>query len=271
MKTLMKTNSIVPTALLLAAVTVSGSAFAHNDNHCSMDLHNGVTISPDQVKVFDDNKTLFQIQQNGALSVNGQPVALTVEQQQISAQYAEGLRKVVPDAVDVALEAIDVASTGVNTALTALFGENSDIENKVNGIIDKARDKIDQSMDRNGQQYTIAPHSFDDLENTFGKEFEEEIEEVAMSSMGSVFSLLSDAMSSGTGTFEQRMEAFGKKMEAMSEDLEQTLQAQSEVLKDKAESLCYQLKDIDKLETELQQSVPQFAAYDLLDMDEEAE
>jgi hypothetical protein len=78
-------------------------------------------------------------------------------------------------------------------------------------------------------------------------------------------------MSSGTGTFEQRMEAFGKKMERMGEELQMTLKVQTDRLEEQTEQLCHQLKDIDTLETQLQEQVPQFASYNLLDMDEHAE
>ncbi|MFT4925810.1 MAG: hypothetical protein ACI8WB_001905 [Phenylobacterium sp.] len=285
----MKTSKMIPTTLLMTSIalsltlTLSTSAFAHDDNHhhwdhhksshneCNLDLQNGVTISPEFVKVFDANKTLFQIQQDGQLTVDGKAVTLTAEQQQISAEYGEGLRKAVPDAVNVALDAMDMASEGVSTALSTLFGENSDIEYKVNGIIDKARGTINDNIERNGELYTIAPDSFKNLEEAFENDIEAEIEKVAMNSMGSIFSLLGDAMSSGSGNFEQRMEAFGEKMEAMGETMEQTFEAQGDKLEAKAEALCYQLKEIDKLETQLQQSVPQFANLELLDMDKEAE
>lgn len=272
----MKTVKFIPATLLMTtlAMSISGSALAHsntsNNNECHLDLQNGVTISPNFVKVFDDNSTLFSIQENGDMTVNGKAVALTAEQQQLSADYAQGLRQAVPDAVDVALEAMEMATAGVNTAFTALFGDNSEIEHKVSGIIDKARDKINENMNRDGDLYTISPNSFSNLENAFDNELEEEIEQVAMNSMGSIFSLLGDAMSSGSGNFEQRMEAFGEKMEKMGEDLETTLEAQGDKLEAKAEALCHQLKDIDKLESQLQQQVPQFSKYELLDMDESA-
>jgi hypothetical protein len=276
MELLMKTNRIIPTALLMTTVAFTGSLFtgsaaAHSKNECNIDLNNGVTISPESVKVFNDDKTLFTIQQNGDMSVNGQPVALTSEQQQISAQYVSGLQTVVPNAVNVAFEAIDVATIGVNTAMTTLFGSNSEIEEKITNIIASAREKISDKMERSGDVFTISPHSLNDLENAFDEEFEKEVEEVAMSSMGSVFTLIGDAMSSGTGTFEQRMEAFGKKMERMGEELQMTLKVQTDRLEEQTEQLCHQLKDIDTLETQLQEQVPQFASYNLLDMDEHAE
>lgn len=279
-----KITKIIPAALFMATVALSSSAFAHDnetkyDSHknysasmsndeCSIDLHNGVTVTPKFVKVFDSNDTLFRIEKNGAMSVDGKSVKLTSTQQKISADYANGLRDVVPQAVDIAVNAMEIATVGVNTAFTALFGENSDIEYKVNQIIEKTKDEINANINHSGDEYTIAPNSFDNLENAFDEDFEKEIEKVAMSSMGSIFSLLGEAMSNGNGDFEQRMEAFGEKMEKMGEDLETTMEAQGEKLEEQAEALCMQLKEVDELETQLQQQVPQFAKYELLDMEE---
>lgn len=277
----MKTTKIFPAALLMTTVAMSGSALAHDNkdnynynakfshhNECSLDLHNGVTVTPKFVKVFDKHDTLFRIEKDGSMSVDGKSVSLTAEQQQISADYAEGIRDAVPQAVEVAVEAMEMATVGVNTAFTALFGENSDIEYKVSQIIERAKDEINENINHSGDEYTIAPNSFDNLENAFDEDFEKEIEKVAMNSMGSIFSLLGEAMSEGSGDFEQRMEAFGEKMEKMGDNLEQTMEAQGEKLEEQAEALCMQLKEVDKLETQLQQQVPQFANYELLDMEE---
>ncbi|MCJ8273278.1 MAG: YggN family protein [Psychrosphaera sp.] len=279
-----KITKIIPAALFMATVALSSSAFAHDNesnykygsskshssmsnDECSIDLHNGVTVTPKFVKVFDSNDTLFRIEKNGAMSVDGKSVNLPSSQQKISADYDNGLRDVVPQAVDIAVNAMENATVGVNTAFTALFGENSDIEYKVNQIIEKTKDEINANINHSGDEYTIGPNSFDNLENAFDEDFEKEIEKVAMSSMGSIFSLLGDAMSNGSGDFEQRMEAFGERMEKMGEELETTMEAHGEQLEEQAEALCKQLKEVDELETQLQEQVPQFAKYELLDMD----
>jgi flavodoxin len=276
----MKTTKIIPAALLMTSVAMTGistSAFAHDKNYshggnfnndCSIDLHNGVTVTPEFVKVFDRNDTLFLINKDGSMTIDGKSVTLSNSEQQISAQYANGIRKAVPQAVDIAVEAMDMATTGVTTAFSALFGENSEIEYKVTQVIERAREQIEENINHDGNKYTIAPNSFDNLENAFDEDFEKEIEKVAMSSMGSIFSLLGEAMTNGNGDFEQRMEAFGDKMEKMGESLEQSLEAQGEKLEEQAEALCMQLKEVDKLETQLQEAVPQFAKYELLDMEE---
>jgi hypothetical protein len=273
----MKTTKIIPAALLMTTVAMSSTAFAHDktyrshhssSNDCNIELHNGVTVTPNFVKVFDSNDTLFRIEKDGTMTVNGKSVELSASQQKVSTDYANGLRKVVPEAVDIAMGAMEIATVGVSTALTALFGENSDIEYKVTKVIEKAKAEINENISHSGDEYTIGPDSFDNLENAFDEDFEKEIEKVAMSSMGSVFSLLGDAMTNGEGDFEQRMEAFGKRMEKMGEELETTLEAQGDKLEEQAEALCYQLKEIDKLETQLQEEVPAFAKQGLLDMDE---
>lgn len=270
----MKTTNIIPATILMTTIAMTGTASAHNKNYnfnhhdsdCNVNLHNGVTVTPNFVKVFDDNKTLYRINKDGAMTVDGKSVDLTSAQQNLSAEYAQGIRDSIPQAIEVAVNAMEVASTGVHAALGAVFGENSDIEYQVTQVIDQAKEKINDNISQSGDEFTIGPDSFNNIEDAFDEEFEQQIEKVAMNSMGSIFSLIGEAMTSGDGNFEQRMEAFGEKMEKMGENLEASMEAQGELLEAQAEQLCKQLKDIDELESELQQQVPQFADMELIDM-----
>ena len=266
----MKKMTFIPAALFVSTFAMSSGALAHDNNHneCNLNLDNGVTVTPDFLKVFDGDKELYVIERDGSMTVDGKVVSLSADDQKVSAAYANGIRKAVPEAVEIATNAMEMATKGVNTALTALFGDNSEIEHQVNRVIERAQEVIDENINHANGEYTIAPHSFDNLEQAFDEEFEREIEKVAMNSMGNVFTLLGQAMNEGEGTFEQRMEAFGERMEKMGEDLEATMEAQAEQMEAQAEQLCMELKDIDELESQLQRNVPEFAKYELLDMEE---
>ena len=274
----MKKLNLITSALFASSLALAGTANAHDnhekhgnhfsfDNSCSINLSSGVTITPDHVKVFEGNKVLYRINKDGEMTVNGQSVDLDASTQSLAAEYGQGLRDSVPQAAEIAFEAMEVASVGVSTALGAIFGENSDIEYKVTDIIDRAKDKLQDKFDQQGDSFTIAPDSFDNMDDIFGPEFEKEIEQVAMSSMGSIFTIIGEAMSSGEGDFEQRMEAFGAKMEKMGEELEQTLEAQTARIEDQAEELCGQLVDIDKIETQLQNKIPEMKDYGLIEVE----
>lgn len=274
----MNKMKLIPAAILMTTVALSGNSMAHDskanykfDNSlqedCSINLHNGVTVTPEFVKVFDGNKTLYSINKNGTMTVRGETIDLTKSQQQIAADYANGIRAAVPKAVNVATEAVELASKGVTEAMGVLFGENSDIQYKVENVMAKAKAKIDDKLSKSGDEFTISPDGLDNMDDIIDKELEKEIEKVVMSSMGSIFTLIGQAMNEGDGDFEQRMEAFGEKMEAWGEDLEKTLEAQAHNIEEQAEALCVQLKEVDKLETELQQQVPEFAKYELLEVE----
>ncbi len=274
----MNKMKMIPAAILMSTVALTGNAMAHEgksnfhaDNNfvgdCNINLHQGVTVTPSYVKVFDKHHTLYQISKNGEMTIDGKTVSLDSTQQQTAAQYAEGIRSSVPKAVAIATDAIELASKGVGEAMGTLFGENSDIQIRIEDVMAKAKEKVNESLSRSGDEFTISPDGFDDMDNIIDEELEQEIEKVVMSSMGSIFSLIGQAMSEGDGDFEQRMEAFGEKMEKWGEELEASLEAQADDIEEKAEALCQQLKEVDELETKLQSQVPEFAKFDLLEVD----
>lgn len=272
----MKKLNLVTSALFISSLALAGNANAHDrhgnnhysfDSSCSINLTSGVTVTPDYVKVFEGNKVLYRINKNGEMTVQGKSIDLDASTQQLAANYGQGLRDSVPQAAEIAFEAMEVASIGVSTALGTIFGENSDIEYKVTDIIDRAKDKLQDKFDQQGNSFTIAPDSFDNIDDIFGPEFEKEIEQVAVSSMGSIFTIIGEAMANGNGDFEQRMEAFGQKMEKMGEELEHTLEAQTGRIEDQAEQLCAQLEAIDEIETQLQHKVPAMKNYGLIEVE----
>lgn len=274
----MNKMKLIPAAVMMTTVALPGNAMAHdgksnfsfsNDHHneCNIDLHNGVTVTPDYVRVFDDNKTLYRISKNGEMSVRGQSVDLTAEEQQMAADYANGIRATVPKAVAVATEAMDLASKGVSEAMGGLFGQNSDIQMKVEDVMAKAKAAIGEKLNQSGDEFTISPDGLDNMDDIIDQELEQEIEKVVMSSMGSIFTLIGQAMNEGDGNFEERMEAFGEKMERWGENLEASLEAQADKIEEQAEALCNQLKEVDELETALQRKVPEFANFELLEVD----
>lgn len=271
----MKKVNLVTSALFISSLALAGNANAHDrndshysfDNSCSINLSNGVTVTPDYVKVFDGNKVLYRINKNGEMTVRGESIDLDASTQQLAADYGQGLRDSVPQAAEIAFDALEIASVGVSTALGAIFGENSDIEYKVSDIIDRTKDKLQEKFDQQGNNFTIAPDSFDDMDNIFGPEFEKEIEQVARNSMGSIFAVIGEAMSSGNGDFEERMQAFGEKMEKMGEELEETLESQAERIEDQAEQLCAQLQDVDQIESQLQRKIPEMKNFGLIEVE----
>jgi hypothetical protein len=102
--------------------------------------------------------------------------------------------------------------------------------------------------------------------DAFGNEFAQAIEEAVASSMGSVMMIIGKAMSSGEGNFEQRMEAFGTKMERFGDNLSARMELKSAALEQRADVMCSKLHALDVIESQIQQAVPQMKQYDLFDI-----
>lgn len=275
----MNKMKLIPAALMMSSVAFAGSSMAHEgksnysfdnsfNSECSINLQNGVTVTPEFVKVFDERKkTVYRIEKNGEMSVEGESLDLDSSQQQAAADYANGIRQAVPKVVNIAGDAMELASKAVTEAMGGLFGQNSDVQVRVEDLMTQAKERISEKLSQSGDEFTISKNGMDEWDDVIDKELEQEIEKVVMNSMGSIFTLIGQAMSEGDGTFEERMEAFGEKMESWGEDLERSLEAQASKIEEQAEALCQQLKTIDKMETELQQQVPEFANFELLEVE----
>ena len=127
----------------------------------------------------------------------------------------------------------------------------------------KISDAANQVVVQDGDNTYLYGSRLDTIDQAFGPEFEQAIEEAVTQSMGSIMMLVGKAMTSGEGNFEQRMEAFGAKMEKFGENLEAKMDIKAAALEQRGDALCAQVTQLDALETRIQQQIPAMQQYDL--------
>lgn len=245
-------NKTLLTTTLLVAFSAT-SALAHNS--CDVELESGVKVNENTVEFFEEKskRTLYIIENDETLIVDGETIDLDSSQQALVTQYSSNIKAMVPKVRNIAIEGVDLAIEGVNLAFNELLGEGNSVGENLSYELENIRDEV-------AERFTLE-HGFtigeDGLEGDeiLGKEFEQRIESAVestiMSSMGSIMMAVGREMISSGGNpdaFETRMEAFG-------ENIEHEMESRAEQIEHKADKLCLAAVEIDQLEEQLKGSI----------------
>ena len=247
----MKHFTVLIFGILLSALAVA--------DECTVDLNYNIQVSSEALIVSDETETIYEIRQGGLLSVKGESVDLDEEQMALAEEYAGEVAVLVPQWIALVSSALTVAEQALEVAFTALFGENSAAVSKSTEALANARARFEASSSVEDGVYSISVTAFDSVGGAFDEEFDEEIEDAVMASLGSVFVEIGKALMSPEADFGESMEAFGERMDVMGEELE----AMTEGLEGTAEELCKGMKKVEKLEKKVMKEIPELADYQL--------
>lgn len=253
-------KTLIASAILLA----SSSAMAHDidisNDQCNIDLNAGVRISADKITISQHDKTVFSINNNQDLIIDGQKQSLTNYQASLVKDYSESVRAIVPEMKEVASEAIDLAMDGVNLAFNELLGEGNRVGEELTGHLNEIKTEVEERFSSN-QEFYFDQDGFSGDE-FFGEEFEQKIEKAVEStvqnSMGTLLIAVGQELLMSGGSvdaLETRMETFGER-------IEQEMESRAEVIEAKAHGLCNSVHEIDQLEEALKAEFNQLSDFD---------
>ncbi|MFV7769324.1 YggN family protein [Shewanella marisflavi] len=236
-------------------------SFGRDDKQCEVSLNYDVSVEPSKLVVSKSKKEVYRIEL-GQLYVDGDRVQLNDKQQALVNQYAGEVSKQLPEVIDVVHDAVDIASTAVSMALTPLLGDAAGA--KIDEMMDSLAKRIDTVAYQNGDKFYLGATE-SSLEDTFGKEFEKEMEQVVQSSIGSMMMTLGSEMMNGDGdTFEEKMNAFSAKMERVGDDIEAQIEQQATDLEARADKLCDNFQHLVMIESQLRSEVPALSDFPLV-------
>ncbi|WP_394200478.1 YggN family protein [Shewanella waksmanii] len=261
--------SIGMTAMVLAT---TASAWAHdgNGNHvsfgegkqCDVALNYDVAVEPKKLTVSDAGKEVYRVEL-GKLFVEGKEIDLNSSQQALVNEYSEQVSQQVPEVIELVNDAVQIATTAVSMALTPLLGDATGA--KIDQMMDSLSQRIDSVAYQNGDKFYIGATE-SSLEQTFGEDFEKELDQLVQSSIGSLMMTLGSEMMSGDGnTFEEKMNSFSQKMERIGEDIEREMELQAQELEHRAERVCDNFEQLLITENKLRAQVPSLKNYALID------
>jgi chaperonin cofactor prefoldin len=245
-------------AILIIGVFFSSLALS---NECNIDLKYDIRVSSKFLEVSDKDGVVYEIKQGGDLTVKGVPVDLNAQQKELTQAYAGEVAAMVPQWINLVSNALTIAEEAVRVAFSAAFGDGSAAVEKSTQALARAREKFENSSSVDDGVYTIAVNSLNDVDGAFDEDFSEEIEDIVMSSVGSLFVEMGKALISSDKDFEQSMEAFGERMDRMGDELE----TMGDELEKTASTLCNDMQQATALEDELSDQVPQLKGYRLFE------
>ncbi len=235
-------------------------SFGDTSNDCQVTLNYDITVEPNKLVISKKQNEVYRIEL-GKLYVDGNKVELTDQQQQLINQYATEFSKQLPEVIDLVHDAVEMATTAVSMVLTPMFGDG--VGAKIDTMMTSLNNRVDKVAYQQGEYFYLGATE-SSLKETFGKEFEQEMEQLVQSSIGSFMMMLGSQMLSGDGeSFEQKMQAFSSKMEQVGQDIEVQLEQQSQQLEQRADTLCENFQQLTVLEQQLREQIPQLEQYAL--------
>ena len=257
-------NLLIASSFVLTSI--STAVMAHDEHSCNVNFDKDLSINSQLVSMKDGSTELWRINSSGQLWLDGKAVTTDHDTQALLREYQAGIRTQTLETVALVEDALVLAADAVDSVLTELTGDSLQQHPALQTALDKIKTSTESIVVRSGDNIDIYGSRFDNLDDAFGAEFEQAIEEAVTHSMGSILMLVGKAMASGEGNFEQRMEAFGERMERFGEDLEARMDIKAQALEQRGDAMCSNLQALDTLESQIQQAIPQMQQYDLIEV-----
>lgn len=245
---------IVISFLLLA----SSSAVAS----CNMAFRFGVLISPEHIRIMQNNRTYVQINHNQQLFVKGEWLSLDTEEQQLLQQYAEGLRKFVPEIVSLAVDGVEVGLSSIEAMLAGVGSQSQQAEWRA--LIRETTFQFLSRFVRTGDHFYLAPQSLDELDNFLNRELKPQLTTLARHSVGAVWGALRDALRQSDNNFERAEAQDWQSVNQLMEKITLGMDEKMVELEAKSALFCQRMRELDHIETKLQQRIPLLAAFDVV-------
>lgn len=252
-------------ALLIAATLLIGTTSAH-EQQCNIQLDKDLIITPDSVTIQSNNIELWRINSQGKLWLETKSMPTDNKTQQQLQQFQADIRQQTGQTIALVEDALVLASDAINTVVSELTGEPVSNSSAINTAMAKVKAYSDSLMHTQQDNITVYGSRFNTADKVFDQAFEQAIEQTVTQSIGSIMQIVGKALTSSEGSFEQRMTAFADKMENFGSQLEQKIESQVSTLEQRGKALCDSLHKLDKLETDIQQAIPQMRQYDLIEI-----
>lgn len=246
-------------AIACCSALYANSAIAGH-HKCDIELEYGVIIDQDHIRIMDSFKTVLQINGDRQLFIRGEWIMLDEQSTRLLKEYSLGLRKEVPTMVNIAMDGISIGFEAINQVVNALSGSSSPaLKEQFEGLKFRFKKKFDHT----DNIFYIAPQSLVELDDFFEDELTHEINEIITDSLGAMLLALGEAINT-ENRFEGEHTDFGEQMEILSAEIEQQLTEKSGKLQEHAYQFCESLREIDSIETQLQERVPALKEYDVV-------
>jgi hypothetical protein len=250
-------RTLLLTSLLLINVNYAMA------NQCEIEFEGSLQLENRVLTIITEDNKEVVIQENNQLLVNGKQIDLSAEQQSLVSAYYAGIYAAAPQAARIASDAVHLASLTINEVFTELLGNDNAAIADLTLKLDELSEHINANFYAENGEIRLHSVDFEDgnfLSNEWEEEFEATIEEVVSNSIGRLMLSIGTQLLFGDGD----MDAFEAKMENFGQDIEQKIEYQASGLEARANALCLGLAQVDTLESQLQNTIPELADLNIL-------
>lgn len=237
---------------------------AHAELKCDVDLQFGIVVNERQIRVIDESRTIYQINDANQLIVKGEWLTLSPEQQKKLHKLANGIHYVVPKMITLATEGVELAVGTVEHVYVGLVGEDHKTYDKIQSSLQRVQRKIKEKFVHAGDNFYIGPGSLENVDDFVDRELEEQLEQAINTSLGGVLSAIGGLSSGGNAETEQQIQELSERIEVMGQEYERQVGSHSDSLRMKAKWFCNKMHYLDNIEEKLRESVPELQKYDVI-------
>ena len=230
--------------------------------NCNMAFRYGVLISPEHIRVMQNNRTFVQINHDQQLFVKGEWQQLDAETQQLLQLYAHGLRKFVPEIVSLAVDGVEVGLSSIEAMLAGVGNKSQQAEWRA--LIRETTFQFLSRFVRTGDHFYLAPQSLNELDYFLHDELKPQLDNLARHTVGAVWGALRDALRHSDSNFERSDNQDWQSVGQMVDKINLGLDAKAVELEEKSALFCQRMQELDKIEQQLQQRLPALSLYDVV-------
>jgi len=238
------------------------SITAANASQCQMGFEHGVLISPEQIRILEQDRTVYQVNFDQQLFIQGELQTLSPQDQKVLQKYSHGLRKVVPQVVAIAVDSVELGLSAIENLLAGVGTSSQQEEWKA--LVRESTYQLMSRFIRSGEHFYLAPQSLHEMDAFLHGELRDNLNQLAKNTVGAVWEALRDALRHTDDNFEQAEQGDLKPVEKLVEKINMGLDAKAEELESKSALFCQRLQALDRIETELQQRIPGLAQFDVV-------
>ena len=222
-------------AFALMSLASNGAIAAGDSLHCDIDSDYDLTLDErNLILTRATGSPRAIVMRQGRLFVDDEWVALSAADHQRIADFEKGMRASMPLAQAIGRDAVDIAFTALGEVAAGFSSNPKDTQAKLAG----ARTKLHARLSR-----AVVANRFDDDE--LGKGIGEAVKEVVPSLIGDIVGGAIAAAFAGDATRLKRMENLDAQIEAQ-------VKPRAEALERRAEALCRQMVELDRIDDALE-------------------
>ncbi|HAW94037.1 MULTISPECIES: DUF2884 family protein [unclassified Arsukibacterium] len=244
--------------LLVLLLLFPASALAD----CNMAFRYGLVIGPEHILFVQNTRTYVQINENRQLFVVGEWVQLNDADTELLEQYSQGLRKFVPEIVSLAVDGVELGLSSIESMLSGLGSKSQQAEWQA--LIRETTFQFMSRFVRTGEYFYLAPQSLNELDHFLNRELKPQLNNLARHTVGAVWGALRDALRQSDSNFERTDSQGLESVEQLVDNISFGLDEKAIELEEKSALFCQRMRELDEIETSLQQRIPLLSQYDVV-------